>query len=540
MLTTFENSERQFLRQKQRERHLQQMEAFTRGIEFGSDVASCTLTNPGSGQSLGDQFDFAIPRRPVRRGRHTNRKICSAILLASVGVFLLTLVLSVDFGKTNLSQEPEFYENRLAAMTSLILEWGITSPEKLQEIESPAGRALDWLVNSDTVTTDNVDIVRTRFALSTLYFATQSPDNGNEWTNNHHWLSSYSVCFWYGVECFDDGEILGVVKSLNLSANSLIGTLPSEIGLLAEDIQSLDLSANQIGGSIPQTIGLFETLEVLYLGPNEFNSTIPSHIGNLRSATGVFINDCNLKGTIPPEIGLLTKLVLSSSISFAIVEALGFHNNAITGTIPHNMLDLKELSYLYLDRNKLDGTIPKNLGMVSKLGDLQLHDNMLEGALPEELGKLQLLRAYLGQKSIFNDVLYLDGNNLSGTIPSLQLMHHLENQLTGTLSSTIGQLLSLEELRVDGNQLTGTIPASIGQLSSLVELHLQTNSFKGGIPQDLGHLSNLQQMKLHANQLTGAMPLKVCVLASFGLEQLTADCAFEEAEVACNCCTQCF
>ncbi|OEL34689.1 putative leucine-rich repeat receptor-like serine/threonine-protein kinase [Dichanthelium oligosanthes] len=63
--------------------------------------------------------------------------------------------------------------------------------------------------------------------------------------------------------------------------------------------------------------------------------------------------------------------------------------------------------------------------------------------------------------------IWLVGNNLTGPIPDMSLLHHLvslhleDNGLTGPLQESFGNLTKLQELSVQNNNLQGTIPRSI-------------------------------------------------------------------------------
>jgi hypothetical protein len=59
-----------------------------------------------------------------------------------------------------------------------------------------------------------------------------------------------------------------------------------------------------------------------------------------------------------------------------------------------------------------------------------------------------------------------------------------ENQLTGTIPSSIGQLTSLEYLYLGGNRLTGTIPIAVGQLP-LDSLDVSNTRLTGTVPAPL-------------------------------------------------------
>ena len=79
-------------------------------------------------------------------------------------------------------------------------------------------------------------------------------------------------------------------------------------------------------------------------------------------------------------------------------------------------------------------------------------------------------------------------------------------ELAGGIPPELGQLSSLEELRLNSNQLTGHIPEELGQLRKLTYLWLGHNRLSGDIPPELGMLSSLQSLELHENQLSGPIP----------------------------------
>ena len=132
---------------------------------------------------------------------------------------------------------------------------------------------------------------------------------------------------------------------------------------------------------------------------------------------------------------------------------------------------------------------------------LDLWENNLIGTLPSSLGSLTKLTE-----------LSLLGNQLSGTIPSslgnltnLEILQLNQNQLTGSIPSSLGSLTNLTVLNLWDNQLTGTLPSSLGKLTNLTSLSLLGNQLSGRIP-DLGRLASLRGLYLSRNQLTGEIP----------------------------------
>ncbi|KAK6129080.1 hypothetical protein DH2020_037153 [Rehmannia glutinosa] len=78
--------------------------------------------------------------------------------------------------------------------------------------------------------------------------------------------------------------------------------------------------------------------------------------------------------------------------------------------------------------------------------------------------------------------------------------------LSGTLSPSIGNLTNLQIILLQNNNITGPIPSELGRLLKLQTLDLSNNLFSGSIPPSLGHLKNLQYMDLSYNNLTGPVP----------------------------------
>jgi len=151
---------------------------------------------------------------------------------------------------------------------------------------------------------------------------------------------------------------------------------------------------------------------------------------------------------------------------------------------------------------------------------LYLVSNELTGPISSELGNLRGLQS-----------LDLAGNQLTGVIPSelgnlsdLQYLDLFDNQLTGTIPSELGNLTNLTYLRLARNPLGGTIPVELGSLSNLEYLHFNESQLTGAIPAEIGNLMNLRGMYLQGNQLSEVVPLAVAqrggiIQGSIGADQ---------------------
>ncbi|RZC58392.1 hypothetical protein C5167_005696 [Papaver somniferum] len=78
--------------------------------------------------------------------------------------------------------------------------------------------------------------------------------------------------------------------------------------------------------------------------------------------------------------------------------------------------------------------------------------------------------------------------------------------LSGSLSPSIGNLTNLQIVLLQNNNISGPIPFEIGRLSKLQTLDLSNNFFTASLPTSLSHLKSLQYLRLNNNSLSGAFP----------------------------------
>ena len=99
---------------------------------------------------------------------------------------------------------------------------------------------------------------------------------GQDWVNNHNWLSDKQLSAWYGVTTDESGR----VTRLSLRGNQLNGEIPAQLGALSE-LERLVIDDNQLSGEIPVELGNLSNLQWLDLDRNLLSGPIPSALGGL-------------------------------------------------------------------------------------------------------------------------------------------------------------------------------------------------------------------------------------------------------------------
>jgi hypothetical protein len=125
------------------------------------------------------------------------------------------------------------------------------------------------------------------------------------------------------------------------------------------------------------------------------------------------------------------------------------------------------------------------------------------------------------------------GKNLKGPVPSaigfLSEVTTIDfnnnnQQLTGTIPPSMGNLSNLLNLTFSRCGLTGTIPVEFERLTKLTLLQMHTSKFTGPIPAGVfGKMPNLNSVELKLNNFTGALPADFLNHPKFGSWNVSAN-----------------
>ena len=268
-----------------------------------------------------------------------------------------------------------------------------------------------------------------RLALVAIYNKANGPDWGLNWVVPGN--TGDNPCGWDGVTCAG-----GRVTRL-LIENSRAATLPVEIGNLPE-LTHLQMNSGYLGpgfvGNVPAEIGNLSKLEYLDLIGNVFNVDGISAIGSLTSLKQLHMT---LPGNVPSSFANLVNLErctlgrfgpMDGQVTIAFPEAIyqwskikflsmagvifstpmssqignlttldsleltrslsggGGSVDPVWGSIPAEMGNLTNLSYLNLSHSGLTGPIPASFNNLTNLTKLDLSYNNLTGPIPNILG----------------------------------------------------------------------------------------------------------------------------------------------------------
>ena len=357
-----------------------------------------------------------------------------------------------------------------------------------------------------------------RYALAVLFYATNGPD----WFNSNALgiFDTQDWCEWEGdanlyFECDEEG----LLRSINLSANNLKGTIPPEISLLDPHmLLSIDMGHNSISGTLPSTIGKFVSLESLELGDNLIEGDIPLALGSLTNLTHLALDDNSFEEHIPSTLNALTQLQtigVSGSdeklrCSQIVPSLMGYSSDddsfscaamvlscscCTTCAINPAMTNQEILTSLidfykfYSDPVSLSDTTSaqyRALEWVSQ-GTIETRTSWPQLEMVQRYavatiyystnGDAWTYMRFFGPRSVcsLDDIPGLDAPLICDDDWNIVDIKFHHQDLLGSLPSEISLFSSLRYLGLSYNTLTGHLPTELGLLTHLTDLDLNSN-----------------------------------------------------------------
>lgn len=332
-------------------------------------------------------------------------------------------------------------------------------------------------------------------------------------------------------------QFLSNLKSLNLAFNNLTGDSPNLQNL--PNLRSLNLSHNELSGPLPN----FEfnpELEVLRANHNQFTGTIPDSYSDLENLIILIIGENNLSGCFPDficDIGFYGEgndLMIHGGHHQAFCSEPNFNQvGAYCGRLDsiENGVIQEDCSCLFVECDNDDPQLIELLKFYETTDgdDWTRHDIWREadkGVVCDPCLRHPVFGRWFGVNcdedgnivSIDMDGLHdglllnLQGNNLSGTLPELNLPQLKTLILTGNeLSGPLPDLNTypnLEQLGVAFNQFTGPLP-DFSTVPKLRNFRGSYNQFSGNLDK-LADLDEIEIFTASNNKLEGCYPENIC------------------------------
>ena len=272
---------------------------------------------------------------------------------------------------------------------------------------------------------------------------------------------------------------MAALERFHVSRTNYEGSLPENLSTQTS-LDQLRFTHNpNLTGGIPAS---YQQLT----GVSEFNfndnanlgiGEMPVWLSNLTNIRGILFSNSGLTGTIPSEWSSLDRV---SNVDLS-------YNEGVTGGIPNYMSQRDDINNWNLSYTSMDvSEIPAFLNSVTNLQSVQLAGLGITGEIPTWL---------------------IEGGNRPF---SLRTLNFADNELTGTIPASIGDLgLNMSVIDFSNNQLSGELPENIAnagrfapERTNLSVLKLSGNAdLAGALPANLVHANEMRVIEYEGTQI---------------------------------------
>nr|XP_023894420.1 receptor-like protein Cf-9 homolog [Quercus suber] len=297
-----------------------------------------------------------------------------------------------------------------------------------------------------------------------------------------------------GTVDFNMFKKLKTLLYLNFRANLLHGVLP----VPPSSMRNFLISNSRLSGEIPSSICNVTSNEILDISYNSLSGTIPSCLGNFSNSLVVMdLRRNNFYGTMPEtfaEGNTLRTLVFND---LPVLQVLILRSNKFNGQLDNfkTKSSFSLLRIIDLSHNEFSGSLPTNffkgLKAIKTTKESEGEVKYMEQGYYQD----SVIVAMKGQSFVLERILTI--------FTTIDLS---SNKFHGKIPEVIGMLNFLQGLNLFHNRLTGHIPSSLGHLSLLESLDLSSNRLNGEIPMQLTSLTFLAVLNFSQNKLMGPIP----------------------------------
>jgi Leucine-rich repeat (LRR) protein len=190
---------------------------------------------------------------------------------------------------------------------------------------------------------------------------------------------------------------------------------------------------------------------------------------------------------------------LPANLQHMSAQDIQLGSNNLTGQIPHFPINISNLN---LSSNSFSGSLLSEL-KAPLLEELLLANNQITGTIPSSMCQLTDLQR-----------LDLSGNNLTGDV--MQCWKESDKDSTVLSANSVVQFgSSMYSLALSNNDLSGEFPKFLQSASKLKFLDLSYNRFYGTLPKWLPEkMPDLQILTLRSNMFSGHIPKNLTCLES--------------------------